>query len=102
MNVFVAGGSGTIGMPLVRALVMAGHHVTALTRSPAKREMLEALGASVALADALDRDALAAAVTAAHPTHVIHQLTALPKDGPRPRYRADICHPYRFVSRWLR
>jgi 2-alkyl-3-oxoalkanoate reductase len=83
MNVFVAGGSGTIGMPLVRALVMAGHRVTALTRSPGKREMLEGLGASVALADALDREALAAAVTAAHPTHVIHQLTALPRDGPR-------------------
>lgn len=83
MNVFVAGGSGAIGIPLVRALVVAGHQVTALTRSPAKREMLEALGASAALADALDRDALVAAVTAAHPTHVIHQLTALPKDGPR-------------------
>jgi nucleoside-diphosphate-sugar epimerase len=83
LNVFVAGASGTIGIPLVRALVAAGHRVTALTRSPAKREMLEAMGASVALADALDRDALAAAVAAAHPTHVIHQLTALPKDGPR-------------------
>lgn len=83
MSVFVAGGSGTIGIPLVRALVIAGHRVTALTRSPDKREMLEALGASVALADALDRDGLMAAVTAAHPTHVIHQLTALPKDGPR-------------------
>lgn len=83
MSVFVAGGSGTIGIPLVRALVIAGHQVTALTRSPDKREMLEALGASVALADALDRDGLMAAVTAAHPTHVIHQLTALPKDGPR-------------------
>jgi nucleoside-diphosphate-sugar epimerase len=83
MNVLVAGGSGTIGIPLVRALVIAGHPVTALTRSPTKREMLEALGASVAVADALDRDALAAAMTAAHPTHVIHQLTALPRDGPR-------------------
>lgn len=83
MNVFVAGGSGTIGIPLVRALVAAGHQVTTLTKSPGKREMLEALGASVAVADALDRDALVAAVGAAHPTHVIHQLTALPKEGPR-------------------
>ena len=30
MRVFVAGGSGTIGVPLVRALVAAGHQVTAL------------------------------------------------------------------------
>jgi len=83
MNVFVAGGSGTIGRPLVRALVDTGHQVTALTRSAAKTDELRALGASVAVADALDRDALAAAVRNARPTHVIHQLTALPRDGVR-------------------
>jgi nucleoside-diphosphate-sugar epimerase len=83
MNVFVAGGSGTIGMPLVRALSAAGHQVTALTRSLHKRDELGALGASIAVADALDRDALIGVVKDARPTHVIHQLTALPKDGPR-------------------
>ena len=83
MNVFVAGGSGTIGVPLVRALVRAGHQVTALTRSPEKQRDLHALGASVAVADALDREALARVVEASRPTHVIHQLTALPKGGPR-------------------
>lgn len=83
MNVFVAGGSGTIGIPLVRALVAAGHQVTALTRSASKQDGLRALGASVAVADALNREALMAAVEAAHPTHIVHQLTALPKDGPR-------------------
>ena len=83
MRIFVAGGSGAIGVPLVRALVAAGHDVTALTRSPAKRDALHALGASAAIADALDRQALIDVVEAAHPTHVIHQLTALPKDGPR-------------------
>ena len=83
MNVFVAGGSGTIGVPLVRALVASGHQVTALTRSAGKQQELRALGAAVAVADALNRDALVAAVAAAHPTHVIHQLTALPKGGPR-------------------
>lgn len=83
MNVFVAGGSGAIGRPLVRALAVAGHKVTALTRSAGKRDELKALGAEVALADALDRESLIAAVEATHPTHVIHQLTALPKGGPR-------------------
>lgn len=83
MRVFVAGGSGTIGLPLVRALVAAGHDVTALTRSAEKQEELRSLGASVAVADALHRDALIAAVVASRPTHVIHQLTALPKAGPR-------------------
>jgi nucleoside-diphosphate-sugar epimerase len=83
MNIFVAGGTGAIGVPLVRALVAAGHHVTALTRSAGKQAEIRALGAAPAVADALDRNALIAAVGAAHPTHVIHQLTALPKDGPR-------------------
>jgi nucleoside-diphosphate-sugar epimerase len=83
MNILVAGGSGTIGLPLVKALVAAGHRVTALTRSTSRHDELRAAGASVAVADALVRDGLVAAVQAARPTHVIHQLTALPKDGPR-------------------
>jgi nucleoside-diphosphate-sugar epimerase len=83
MNVFVAGGSGAIGVPLVRGLIAAGHQVTALTRSTANAEMLRQLGATPAIADALDADALRHVVVAATPTHVIHQLTALPKGGPR-------------------
>ena len=83
MNVFLAGGSGAIGVPLVRLLVAGGHQVTALTRSSANATMLRGLGATAAVADALDPDALHRVVVAAHPTHVIHQLTALPKAGPR-------------------
>ena len=83
MNVFLAGGTGAIGVPLVRALVAAGHQVTALTRSSANTPMLRALGATPAVADALDAEALRRVVVAAHPTHVIHQLTGLPKGGPR-------------------
>lgn len=83
MNIFVAGGTGAIGIPLVRSLVAGGHQVTALTRSTGKQAELRALGATPAVADALDRDALIAVVKAARPTHVIHQLTALPKDGVR-------------------
>ena len=83
MNVFLAGGSGAIGVPIVRALVAGGHQVTALTRSAANEPMLRALGATPAVADALDADALRRVVVQARPTHVIHQLTALPKGGPR-------------------
>jgi len=83
MNVFVAGGTGAMWIPLVRALVAAGHSVTALTRHQSKTPQLRALGATPVVADALDRSGLRAALEAAHPTHVIHQLTALPKDGPR-------------------
>jgi len=83
MNVFIAGGSGTIGFPLVRSLVASGHQVTALSRSAARHAELRDIGASVAVADALDRDGLISAVANARPTHVVHQLTALPKAGPR-------------------
>ena len=83
MNVFVAGGSGAIGVPLVRALVAGGQQVTASTRSSANASMLRSLGATPVIADALDAEALRRVVVAAHPTHVIHQLTALPKAGPR-------------------
>ena len=36
MRVFVAGATGVVGMPLVSALITAGHEVTGTTRSPGK------------------------------------------------------------------
>src|SRR5205085_12286215 len=80
---FVAGASGTNGVRLVRALVGAGHSVTAMTRTPEKQSMLASLGANPVVADALDAPAVARAIVNARPTHVIHQLTALPKRGPK-------------------
>jgi nucleoside-diphosphate-sugar epimerase len=83
MHIFIAGGTGTIGVPLVRALIARGHQVTALTKTARKIDEIRVLGASPVVADALDPDALTRVVLDARPTHVIHQLTALPKDGPR-------------------
>jgi nucleoside-diphosphate-sugar epimerase len=83
MNVFVAGGSGTIGLRLALALRATGHTVTVLTRSGSKYRKLRAHGVEVAVADALDGDALMALVGRARPSHVVHQLTALPRTGPR-------------------
>lgn len=45
MRVFVTGGTGYLGGPLVRALVAAGHQVTGLARSAEAEARLEALGA---------------------------------------------------------
>lgn len=83
MTVFIAGGSGTIGLPLVRALVSAGHRVLATTRSLSKQDELQRHGATPIVMDALDGDAVERAVRAASPTAVIHELTALPVAGPR-------------------
>jgi nucleoside-diphosphate-sugar epimerase len=81
MKVFVAGASGSIGVPLVRALVAAGYEVTAMTRSPGKQAMLKAVGAMPVVADALDADSVRKAVLSAKPAVVIHELTAIPKAG---------------------
>lgn len=82
MKVLVAGGSGTIGRPLTERLVARGHEVEAMTRSAGKREAIERLGARAVVADALDRDAVRAAVAASRPEAIVHQLTALPPAGP--------------------
>src|SRR5690242_14317344 len=77
MKVFVAGGGGAIGRSIVSQLVECGHEVVATTRSAGRADALRALGAEVATADALDREAVIAAVTRARPEIVIHQLSAL-------------------------
>lgn len=45
--------------------------------------MIQALGATPVVVDVFDAAALELAVRNAAPTHVIHELTALPKAGPR-------------------
>jgi nucleoside-diphosphate-sugar epimerase len=80
MRVFVAGATGAIGGALVPQLVERGHEVTALTRSARKADALRHAGATPAVvADALDAEAVHAAVAAAEPDAVVHQLTALPQ-----------------------
>lgn len=81
-SIFIAGATGTLGLPLVRALVTKQYRVTGLTRSAHKRQLLEQAGATVAVADALDQQALTQALQAAAPDYVIDVLTAIPKHGP--------------------
>ena len=79
MRVFVAGASGAVGRPLVEQLVAAGHEVTGTTRAEAKAGAIRAAGARAAVCDALDAQALRAAVDEAAPEVVIHELTDLPE-----------------------
>jgi len=62
MRVFVAGATGVIGRRAVRALVAAGHEVTAAVRSPAKAALARSLGATPVEVDLFDADAVRAAV----------------------------------------
>ena len=79
MRVFVAGATGAIGSRLVPLLASRGHDVVAMVRSPEKADQARALGARPVVADALDREAVMAAVTEAEPEVVVHELTALSK-----------------------
>ncbi|HYP55015.1 MAG TPA: NAD(P)-dependent oxidoreductase [Solirubrobacterales bacterium] len=97
MRVFVAGASGALGRPLIPRLVAAGHEVTGMTRRHERAEEIRAAGASPAVCDVFDGEALRAAVAAARPEVVVHALTALPakmdwkKDpiGPTNRVRTE-------------
>jgi 2-alkyl-3-oxoalkanoate reductase len=82
MKVFVAGASGAVGICVVSELVKRGHEVTGLTRSASKRPLLERLGATAVVADALDQQEIAATMRGAKPEGVVSLLTALPRNGP--------------------
>jgi 2-alkyl-3-oxoalkanoate reductase len=79
MKIFVAGGTGAIGRPLIAKLLANGHTVAALTRSQEKAQALVQQGVEPAVADVFDADAVKAVVSRAQPEVVIEQLTALPK-----------------------
>lgn len=73
MRVLLAGATGVIGRELLPLLRKADHHVTALVRGSAADLEADA----VVAADLLDGAAVAAAVAAARPEVVVHQVTAL-------------------------
>jgi nucleoside-diphosphate-sugar epimerase len=70
-RVFVAGGTGVLGSAAVPLLREAGHEVVIASRSGEVRM------------DALDGEAVRAAVEQARPDFVVNALTALPAGGPR-------------------
>lgn len=80
MKIFVAGATGAVGLPLVRALCTLGHEVTGMTRAGPGVDRLVELGASPSTADAFDRQSVRDAIAAAAPDVVIDQLTMLPAD----------------------
>ena len=78
MKIFVAGATGAVGLPLVRALCTQGHQVTGMTSSGSGVDRLRELGAEVSVADAFNAAEVRRAVETAEPYVVIDQLTWLP------------------------
>jgi nucleoside-diphosphate-sugar epimerase len=92
MKVLIAGATGALGVPLVRALIASGHQVLGITRTPGKSSLLTTLGAQPIVADVMDRENLLRAVSGQRADAVVHALTALPKNGPmrhRDMYQTD-------------
>src|SRR5215217_3198388 len=79
MRLFLAGATGAIGRRLVPKLVESGHRVTAITRSKAKLDDLNALGAEAVLCDVFDAGRLGRVVARAEPDAVINEFTDLPQ-----------------------
>jgi 2-alkyl-3-oxoalkanoate reductase len=77
MRVFVTGATGALGRHLVPGLVAAGHEVIATTRTPGKVAQLREAGVEPVVVDGLDREAVIAAVRAAAPEVIVHEMTAL-------------------------
>src|SRR5688572_13714097 len=87
MKIFVAGATGVVGrhlLPLLR-----GHEVVAMTRSVAKAAALRAAGTRAVVADALDKDAVLAAVLEAAPDVIVHELTEIPANTSFRRFDRD-------------
>jgi nucleoside-diphosphate-sugar epimerase len=85
MKVLLAGATGTLGVPLVCALIAAGHEVIGLSRTPDKRHLLRTLGARPVIADIMDPTALLNAVDGLGADAVLHEMTALKKIPTRHR-----------------
>jgi 2-alkyl-3-oxoalkanoate reductase len=79
MKVLLAGATGAIGRPLIVRLVAQGHDVTGMTSSQRGITLLRQFGAKAVIANALDAQAVRAAMQQARPDTVIEELTSLPK-----------------------
>jgi nucleoside-diphosphate-sugar epimerase len=90
VRVFLAGASGVIGRPLTGMLIEAGHQVTGMTRSAQRAEAIRARGAEAVISDVLDPEAVRAAVAAAQPDAVIHELTDLPSELDPRKYKTQL------------
>ncbi|HBK95948.1 MAG TPA: NAD(P)-dependent oxidoreductase [Microcoleaceae bacterium UBA10368] len=86
-HIFLAGASRGVGLEIGKCLTEQKMQVTALLRSPETSPELAAMGIKVAVGDALDTDAVLAAMTGGEPIYaVISTIGGLPKDGERADY----------------
>ncbi len=76
MKVFVAGATGVLGRPTLRALVEAGHEVRGTARGEEKTQLVRSLGAEPVAVDLFDAEAVKAAIAGSEA--VLHFATKIP------------------------
>lgn len=76
MKVFVAGATGVLGRPTVRALVQAGHDVRGTARGEEKATLLRSLGAEAVAVDLFDAEAVKAGIAGSEA--VLNLATKIP------------------------
>jgi uncharacterized protein YbjT (DUF2867 family) len=86
-HIFLAGASRGVGLEIAKCLVKQQMQVTALLRSPKTHIELEAMGIKVVMGDALNAEAVLAAMTGGDRIDtVISTIGGLPQDGERSDY----------------
>jgi len=76
VKVFVAGATGVLGRPTLRALVEAGHEVRGTARGEEKTQLVRSLGAEPVAVDLFDAEAVKAAIAGSEA--VLHFATKIP------------------------
>lgn len=94
MRILVAGGTGVVGRRLVPLLVERGHQVTATTTGPAKKDLVQEMGATAVVMDGLDAASVMEAVRSTRPDVIVHQMTAI---APGHSGKPDFKH----MDRWF-
>lgn len=77
MRILLAGATGEVGRRLLPLLTDAGHEVFGTSRGESGVAKVQAAGGTGLQMDGLDRVSVQAAVAAAKPDVIVHQLTAL-------------------------
>ncbi|QHI96222.1 NAD-dependent epimerase/dehydratase family protein [Aristophania vespae] len=80
MKILVAGATGTIGLPLIRALCALGYDVSAITRPKTEKACLKEIGVKTYAVNIFDRTEVQTAISAIRPNVIIDQMTHLPSD----------------------
>jgi len=78
MRIFLAGGTGVIGIRLLPLMLAEGHVLAPMTRTRGKIDGLRASGVIPVLCDLFDQASLVAAVKDFQPDVIVHQVTDLP------------------------